>query len=190
MWEEQEMVNQPEELIVNLSTAEEEIKLGDSVQLFAQTTYPVEFFNWFSPVDISCENCPDPFVRPFESSAFAVTVIDSNGCRATDRLTIFVNRKRDVYIPNVFSPNNDGQNDIFLIFAGDEAIRIKSFYVFNRWGEPMFELFGFQPNDPTYGWDGTHRGELMNGGVYVYMAEIEFVDGVTELFKGDVLLMR
>lgn len=54
----------------------------------------------------------------------------------------------------------------------------------------MFELFGFQPNDPTYGWDGTHRGELMNGGVYVYMAEIEFVDGVTELFKGDVLLMR
>jgi len=189
MWEEEEVVNQPDQLVVELGT-DIEIKLGDSVQLFARTTYPVAFFNWSSPVDINCENCQAPFVRPFESAAFAVTVIDSSGCRATDRLTIFVDRKRDVFIPNVFSPNNDGQNDRFLIFADDEAVRVKSFYVFNRWGEPMFELFGFPPNNPTYGWDGTHRGELMNGGVYVYTAEIEFVDGVTELFKGDVLLMR
>ncbi|MCB9285731.1 MAG: gliding motility-associated C-terminal domain-containing protein [Lewinellaceae bacterium] len=189
MWEDEEMVNQPEQLIVELGD-DKEIKLGDSVQLFAQTSYPVEFYNWASPIDINCDNCPDPFVRPLESMAFSVTTVDENGCRATDRITVFVNRKRDVYIPNVFSPNNDGQNDVFLIFGGDEAVEIKSFYIFNRWGEPMFELFNFPPNDPTYGWDGTHRGELMNGGVYVYMAEIEFVDGVVELFKGDVLLMR
>ena len=189
MWEEQEMVRQPEQLIVELGD-DKEIKLGDSVQLFAQTTYPVEFYNWTSPIDIDCDNCPAPFVRPLESMAFAVTTIDENGCQATDRITVFVDRRRDIYIPNVFSPNNDGQNDVFLIFGGDEAVKVKSFYIFNRWGEPMFELFGFPPNDPTYGWDGTHRGELMNGGVYVYLAEIEFVDGVTELFKGDVLLMR
>ena len=189
MREEQDLVNQPEQLIVELGE-DKEIKLGDSVQLFAQTTYPVEFYNWASPIDINCDNCPDPFVRPLESMAFAVTTIDENGCQATDRITVFVDRRRDIYIPNVFSPNNDGQNDVFLIFGGDEAVKVKSFYIFNRWGEPMFELFGFPPNDPTYGWDGTHRGELMNGGVYVYLAEIEFVDGVTELFKGDVLLMR
>ncbi|MCB9048393.1 MAG: gliding motility-associated C-terminal domain-containing protein [Lewinellaceae bacterium] len=189
MWEDEERVNQPEQLIVELGT-DKEIKLGDSVQLFAQTTYPVAFYNWASPIDISCNDCPNPFVRPLESMAFSVITIDENGCRATDRITVFVDRRRDVYIPNVFSPNNDGQNDIFLIHGGSEAVEIKSFYIFNRWGEPMFEVFGFPPNDPTYGWDGTHRGELMNGGVYVYLAEIEFVDGVTEIFKGDVLLMR
>ncbi len=190
MWEEEERVNQPEQLIVELGE-DKEIKLGDSVQLFAQTTYPVELYNWNSPIGIyNCDNCPNPFVRPLESMAFSVTAVDENGCRATDRITVFVNRKRDVFIPNVFSPNGDGQNDKFMIFGGDEALEIKSFYIFNRWGEPMFEVFGFPPNDPTYGWDGTHRGELMNGGVYVYIAEIEFIDGVTEVFKGDVLLMR
>jgi hypothetical protein len=54
----------------------------------------------------------------------------------------------------------------------------------------MYEIYGFPANDPLYGWDGTHRGELMNGGVYVYVAEIEFVDGVVELYKGDIVLMR
>ncbi len=188
-WQGQKTISQPQQLIVDLGE-DQEIKLGDSIQLYAQTSYPVEMYSWNSPVELSCQNCPDPFIRPFESVAVSVTATDEHGCTASDRITIFVNRKRDVYIPNVFSPNGDGQNDIFLIFGGTEAVKVKSFYVFNRWGEPMFELFDFQPNNPAYGWDGSHRGELMNGGVYVYLAEVEFVDGVTELFRGDVLLLR
>jgi gliding motility-associated-like protein len=189
-WQGQSTIFQPQQLIVDLGI-DQEIKLGDSIQLFAQTSYPVQTYSWNSPVELSCQDCPDPFVRPFESIAVSVIATDENGCTASDRMTIFVNRKRDVYIPNVFSPNGDGQNDVFVIFAGPDVKEIKSFYVFNRWGEAMFEITGsFQPSNPSYGWDGTHRGELMNAGVYVYMAEVEFVDGVVELFKGDVLLLR
>ena len=54
----------------------------------------------------------------------------------------------------------------------------------------MFELFNFQPNTPALGWNGTHRGQEMNSGVYVWMAEVEFIDGEVVLFKGDVALMR
>ncbi|MCB0571052.1 MAG: gliding motility-associated C-terminal domain-containing protein [Phaeodactylibacter sp.] len=189
LWEDQMEIYQPEQLAVELGI-DKEIKLGDSIQLYAQTTYPVTMYRWEASDDLSCLNCPDPYARPFESTAFSVRVTDENGCTAFDRITVFVDRRRNVFIPNVFSPNGDGQNDRFTIFTGPEAVNVKSFLIFNRWGEPMYELHDFDPNNPAYGWDGTHRGELMNGGVYVYMAEIEFVDGVTELYKGDILLLR
>ncbi|MCG8328596.1 MAG: gliding motility-associated C-terminal domain-containing protein [Chitinophagales bacterium] len=189
--EESLTINQPDELIVVLGE-DQEIELGEPVNIYAQTSYDVEQYIWQINPDASpdCIDCEEVTAYPQQSMAFAVTVVDSNNCEATDRITVFVNKKRDVYIPNVFSPNNDGQNDIFYIFAGNEVVKIKSFYIFNRWGEPMFEYFDFPPNDPLYGWDGSHRGELMNGGVYVYMAELEFVDGEVVLYKGDVILMR
>ena len=70
------------------------------------------------------------------------------------------------------------------------SVEIKSFLVFNRWGETVFERYNFQPNDPSLGWDGRFRGQMMNAAVFVYYLEVEFIDGETELFKGDVMLMR
>jgi len=189
--EENLTIEQPDELAVDLG-GDQEIELGEPVDLFAQTTYEVEQYVWQINPEAApnCTDCQSITAYPEQSQAFAVTVIDTNNCRATDRVTIFVNKKRDVYIPNVFSPNNDGQNDIFFINADNAVVNIKSFAIYNRWGEPMYEYYNFPPNDPMFGWDGTHRGELMNAGVYVYMAEIEFVDGEVLLYKGDVLLMR
>jgi gliding motility-associated-like protein len=107
-----------------------------------------------------------------------------------DDITIFVERVRPVFIPNVFSPNEDGNNDIFYIQAGPQVTQIKSFYIYSRWGESLFEVQNFQPNDPAFGWDGTHRGREVNTGVYVFMAEVEFNDGQVLIYKGDVTLMR
>ncbi len=185
------VVEEPEELIVDLGE-DENIELGESLTLFAQTSYDVEQYRW--QIDTvarpNCLDCVDPVITPQETMSYLVTVIDENNCQAVDQITVFVDKDRDVFIPNVFSPNGDGSNDIFAIFAGPEVARINSFQVYNRWGEPMYEIYDLPANDPLYGWDGTHRGELMNGGVYVYVAEIEFVDGVVELYKGDILLMR
>jgi gliding motility-associated-like protein len=196
--EESMTIDQPDELLVEIigdpvnDRGQIEIELGDPVNLYAVPTYQVAEYIWQFSEEASadCGDCESMVAYPQQSQAFAVTVIDSNNCVATDRVTVFVNKSRDVYIPNVFSPNNDGQNDIFYIFADNDVAKIKSFAIYNRWGEPMYEFFDFPPNDPTYGWDGSHRGEIMNAGVYVYMAEIEFVDGEVELYKGDILLMR
>jgi len=182
-------VNQPQELIVDLGP-DVRIGLGDSISLPANTSYPVVSYAWKNDPALSCIDCYEPTVRPFETVAFSVVVTDENGCTDTDAITIFVAKNREVFIPNVFSPNDDGFNDILYIQAGPEVARIKSFAVFNRWGESIVELGDFLPNDPAYGWNGKHRGQPMNAAVFVYFAEVEFIDGEVLMFKGDVTLMR
>ncbi len=130
-------------------------------------------------------------VFPATATTYRVVVIDKNGCRAEDDITIFVRRMRKVFIPSAFSPNEDGVNDIFTIFAEDNQVtRIRQLLIFNRWGEAMYEAQNFPPNDLASGWDGTYRGQFMNPGVYVFWAEIEFADGEVILYKGDVSLIR
>jgi gliding motility-associated-like protein len=96
-----------------------------------------------------------------------------------------------VYIPNIFSPNDDGENDWFTVYADLKGVKqVKQFQIFDRWGDQVFQRENFQPNDPTLGWDGRYRGQEMNPAVFVYYAIVEFIDGQEVLFKGDVTLMR
>ena len=62
--------------------------------------------------------------------------------------------------------------------------------VFSRWGESVFQYFNFPPNDATYSWNGMHKGQRLQPGVFTWFAEVEFVDGVVEVYKGDVVLMK
>ncbi len=182
------------ELIVNIDP-EITILLGESDQIIAFVNIPdpmIDTIVW-SPVEgLSCTNCLDPFVMPLDEIAYTVTVTDLDGCTASDQIILRVKKDRDVFIPNVFSPhNNDGINDEFMIFGNEKVIvKINSFQVFDRWGELVWEDFDFQPNDPSRSWDGKLKGEPMNPAVFVYWAEIEFIDGVKKLYKGDVTLMR
>ena len=99
--------------------------------------------------------------------------------------------KRAVYIPSAFSPDNDGINDIFQIFARPGIVEnIHTFQIFDRWGNLLFEQTDFLPNNPSFGWDGIFRGKLMNNAVFAWYAQIEFIDGETELFEGDVTLLK
>ena len=169
------------------------IDLGEYADLQALLSIPdteVRDFSWRTQYELNCLGCTEIEVRPFETVAFSAVLEDLNGCVTTDEVTVFVNKPYEVYIPNVFSPNNDGHNDIFMIFAGEDVARVKSFITFNRWGESVFERYDFQPNDPTYGWDGKFRGKVYNSAVFVYMAEVEFIDGEVKLFKGDVTIMK
>ncbi|MCB0564878.1 MAG: gliding motility-associated C-terminal domain-containing protein, partial [Phaeodactylibacter sp.] len=169
------------------------VKLGEEVALDARVNIDeneIAGLSWNAADSLSCADCLQPSVLPSTSGSYFIEVIDENGCVATDQLIIFLDKKRNLYVPNVFSPNEDGKNDVFMPFAGPEVTKIQSFLVFNRWGESVFEIYNFPPNDPTYGWDGTYRTELFNSGVFTWFAEVEFVDGVVEIFKGDVILMR
>jgi len=84
----------------------------------------------------------------------------------------------------------DGKNDYFQIYLGAGASNVKTFKVFNRWGEIVYELSNFFLMAPDEGWNGMFKGNLMNPGVFVFYAEIEFLDGHVEIYKGDVSLMR
>ncbi len=129
-------------------------------------------------------------MTPLQTTTYSITVFNESGCLSTDEVTVTVEKKKLVYVPNAFSPNSDGDNDVFMIYGGNDVLKIKSFQIFNRWGAVVFEQNEFQPNDPQYGWDGTYKGQTLNPGVFVYFAEIEFIDGKVEIFKGDLTLFR
>ncbi|MBK8490524.1 MAG: gliding motility-associated C-terminal domain-containing protein [Saprospirales bacterium] len=170
------------------------IEWGDELNLLLQSSFPIADLDtviWTPANLIECNDvfCSSVTVAPQEGTTFTVTV--SRGpCEATDQLRLLVKIPRPVYIPNIFSPNYDGQNDVFYIQAGRQVQQIRTFQIFNRWGEPMFRADDFQPNDISIGWDGTHRGKRVNTGVYTWFVEVEYVDGYVEIIKGDVSLIR
>jgi len=170
------------------------IQLGDSVQLQPQINFPQESIaslSWSNRDLLGCPDCFAPVTQMLINSAtFQLDLVDDNGCPVSDNITIFVDKERRVFIPNVFSPNSDGVNDIFVINSGNDVVEVKSFIIANRWGEVVFEQFNFSSNDAAFGWDGRFRGEYLNPGVFVYVAEIEFVDGDVEIYSGDIILMR
>ena len=77
-----------------------------------------------------------------------------------------------------------------MIYATQDVKTIKNFQIYDRWGESVYGLTDFSPNDPASGWNGTFQSKALNPGVYVYFAEIEFIDGYIEMFKGDVTLVK
>ncbi len=185
------IVNEPNEFFVVLPP-DTTIQLSDEIYVPAQTNRLGDSISYFwTPTEyLDCGDCPRPLASPLYTTRYRVVATDSNGCTGEDDITIFVDRRRKVYIPNGFSPNGDGINDIFYIFSDASVKQINSFLIFNRWGEPVFEVYDSHPNNPQWGWDGNFRGQLMNPAVFAYFAEIEFVDGEVEIFKGDVTLVR
>lgn len=173
------------------------IKLGDSVDLdpILVNVNPSDLasIQWTNGQFLNCDTClvTSTMSTMATSNTFSLTVVDSLGCNATDELQVFVDRERNIYVPNAFSPDDDGNNDFLFVSGGKDIAVIESFSVFDRWGEPVFEKFSFQPNDPSCGWDGTYRNQQqLNAAVFVYMVEVRFIDGEVEVFTGDVVLLR
>jgi gliding motility-associated-like protein len=92
--------------------------------------------------------------------------------------------RKELLIPNAFSPNNDGQNDFFKISNITDE-KLIDFKVFNRWGTILYRT-----TDAKQGWDGTNKGQQQPVGVYGYVIRIGYADGYVETYKGTVTLIR
>lgn len=100
-----------------------------------------------------------------------------------------VETKYPVFIPNVFSPNDDQYNDLFVPYGDPRFVKeVESFAVYDRWGNQMYFAQKFLPGDESFDWDGSFNGKKMNPGVYVFHAKINFLDGSRRVFKGDVTI--
>ncbi|MEZ4931883.1 MAG: choice-of-anchor L domain-containing protein [Saprospiraceae bacterium] len=193
-WATQIYLPEPDPLFVELGP-DLEIDLGEEVTI--QALYPIpdsqlDTILWQPAEWLLCPKmvCDLQQFTPFGQMDISATIIDKNGCEASDQVQLLVRKERHVYIPNAFSPNNDGVNDLFVVYSNDAVLKIKQLLVFSRWGESVFEYYNFPPNDPLYGWDGKHRGEKINPGVFAWFAVIKFIDGEEVLFEGDVILME
>ncbi len=168
------------------------LEVGDSVLLEPVLNLPynqIATWQWTPVEGLSCADCPTPWAKPFRPTTYHLFITDLNGCTAETDVLIQVNRRRNLYAPNIFSPNGDGENERFLIF-GRGVAEIQVLRIFDRWGNQLFLNEHFQPNDESEGWDGTFRGQAMNPAVYVWQAVIKFVDGAEEVYSGDVTLYR
>jgi gliding motility-associated-like protein len=107
---------------------------------------------------------------PATTTRYELTIIDTSGCVGSDFVDIIVERQVNIFIPNIFSPNGDGSNDVFKIEADETVMRVLDFQVFNRWGENVFTATDFAPADEI-GWDGSFGTAIAPIGVYVYCCQ-------------------
>jgi len=176
------IVDLGESQILNLGTVLELNPFINNIQ--------IDTFIWTTSTDFDCEVCLNPETVPLNDGFYQLEVISEDGCSRSDSLAVSVIKKREFFVPNAFSPNGDGRNDNFTVFGGIEVESIVSLTIFNRWGGIFYEGQNLTPSNLLQGWNGKVNGEDASQDVYVWMAQIRFIDGVVLDFGGDISLLR
>ena len=165
------------------------IGVGFSVPINPTGSTVVDYL-WSPAAGLSCTNCYNTIASPKNTTAYTIKVTDSNGCKSKDEVTIIVVcNDKNVFIPNTFSPNNDGVNDWFFP-RGTGLFNIQSMRIFNRWGEMVFQKVNLFPNDQFSGWNGKYRGTLLKSDVYTYIIEIVCENSAILSYKGNITLLQ
>jgi len=169
------------------ATGSTTITMGETTTLNAvatgsnQTTY-----NWTPSNNHTCNNCPNTTVQPGSTTLYTVVATDSNGCVAHDTVTVTVIADYNIFTPNAFTPNGDGNNDYFQIFGNLAGVKKFELMIFNRWGEKVYET-----TDVNFKWDGTFKGALIEPSVLVYVMKVVHLDGYSQkVFKGSITILR
>jgi len=188
------MISEPNPILVSIGPDDPVINLGDSLFITGtidQSDNPINKTIWTSTEPMSCPTCPGTWVYNAIPTLYTWTVTDINGCTGSASILVDVNYDRDVFIPNVFSPNNDGRNDDFKIYTGLGVTAINYLRIFDRWGNLVHQEQDLIPSTNGAGkWDGTFNGEALNPGVFIYVAEISFIDKTILTYKGDITLVK
>ena len=168
------------------------ILAGSSVTLAPRFSADVTGIRWQPLAGLSCPDCREPVAAPKQTTTYTISVSNQGGCLTKDEITLFVICKEgNLYMPNTFSPNADGNNDVFYP-RGKGIFGIRSFKIFNRWGEQVYEKYNFQANDasPNVGWNGRYKDKEAGQDVYVYIIEVVCENNTVVTYKGNVALIR
>jgi gliding motility-associated-like protein len=162
---------------------------GSTAQLNAVGTN-IDRYKWTPGATLSCDTCFDPVASMSVSTTYMILVTTIHGCVNSDtvRILLFCDNSQ-LFIPNSFTPNGDGQNDIFYP-RGQGVSIIKSFRIYNRWGQMLFERSGINLNDASNAWDGSFQGAAPKPDVYVYIIDAVCETGEPLFLKGDVTIIR
>jgi gliding motility-associated-like protein len=162
---------------------------GNAVQLQASGN-GIQRVSWDTDASLSCHECFAPEARPKQTTMYRITAYNEFGCKATDSVRVLVLCDgNQLFLPNTFTPNGDGQNDFFYP-QGAGFDRLNYFRIYSRWGELLYEKANMPVNDAYIGWNGTHNGAKLNPDVYVYVLEARCDTGEPLVLKGDVTLVR
>ncbi len=192
VWTEEVNVSTLDDLRLTL-TADLELNYGDrrTLQLEVNRS-PDEIVSiiWSPSEQLSCNDCLNPTITARQSEEYTVVVRDIYGCEAQISLKVDVTIDPNVFIPNVFSPNGDGINDMFYVQGGPTVVSVPELLVFDRWGNLLFEQRNIPANSPSVGWDGRYKGQPLDPAVFVYLVKVEIVTGEVLTFTGDVTITK
>jgi gliding motility-associated-like protein len=182
---------------IDLEADPQQILLGLNSNLLATYSGIIDSIVWSPDSTLSCRKCKNPVASPRQTTTYKATIYyGKNGITCTNEaeitITVLTTCNGDiVYVPNTFTPNNDGHNDVFRI-RGNGVTKINHFRVFDRWGNKVFESLDVSPNSDLAGWNGkmNNIGMELNPGVFVYDYEIECINGQKFSGKGNVTLTR
>lgn len=147
-------------------------------------------YEWMPQGDLNCIFCPAPTGRALKSYNYTVRVTSDSGCVAKDDVNVFIEcNGASLLLPNAFTPNLDNLNEVFFP-VGRGISMIKSFTVYNRYGQVVFSQKDFPPNDAHFGWDGRIKGDPAPLAVYTYAVEGICDQGQLLFKKGLVTLIR
>lgn len=132
----------------------------------------------------------DSFIVVTAEGTYTLTVTDGNGCANSSSINITSNCVNDVWMPNAFSPNGDGINDVFLVRGNPRNTTIERFTIYNRVGNKVFESNNVLPGDLASGWDGKYKGEPAQMEIYGYYVIAKFSNGEKKVMKGNITLLR
>lgn len=170
------------------------VHLPPIVNTINDTTIPIEAsvdlittaggmaYLWSPSLGLDCFTCESPVATPGTSTTYIVEMTDSNGCKNFDTVTVNV-EYLPLFIPNGFSPNGDGVNDLFYVRG--TGIAQMDLQVFDRWGVMVFGT-----SDQNLGWDGTFEGKALNSDVFVYKCDVLLKNGEELRFQGNLTLFR
>ena len=182
-------INDPSEYLIDAG-GPYEVELGGSESISILPNFNLDSVVWTPSQYLNCDTCSIVVVSPEEDITYEILAMNDLGCITTTTVLVEVFNSREVYIPNVFSPNFDGINDVFTVHAGTSVKVIETLQVFDRWGNLIYQGDNLDPSNLNIGWDGSYRGQMLNPAVFAYFAIVEYLDGEREIYKGDVSLIR
>ncbi|MFL9482158.1 PKD domain-containing protein [Chitinophagaceae bacterium LWZ2-11] len=174
------------------------VNLGPDQQLATGTLLPLKatytngpIYTWqWTGKDLSCTDCPEPIAEVKKDACYYLTATNQYKCSGSDTICVKAFcESAQIFIPNAFTPDNDGMNDILMV-RGKGIKEIKLFRIFNRWGQVVFERAHFQPNDKSSAWDGKINGVAATPDVYVYMCDVVCENDVAYTYKGNVAILK
>jgi gliding motility-associated-like protein len=179
-----------EGLALIISPKDTTVMSGSTFTFTSATNNPASI-KWKSQSgNFVCDTCS---VTDFSANHYTkviATAISNLGCTDSDTAIVKIYINDDIRVPNAFTPNQDGLNDIFYILGGEKISVISTMRIYDRFGQKVFEKTNFQPNDPAQGWDGIFKGKLLSSQVFVYSFIAGFADGSHKAYKGTVTLIR